>query len=212
MRKTVVVLVAIVLMAAPAVAQGHHGARADSSRGMGMMQGQSGMMQSGMMQSGMMQSGMMQGGMMQMMHGQSGMMMGMAMGPGMVLRLQESLELTDDQVTQLETLRDSARSTMRQHMMQGMQVMHAASGMLSSDSPDLDAYETRLRQAADHMVLAHTAMARAAVAARQVLTPEQRERLSLARQMMHEMQPGMMGRGMMDRGQMNQDGGGSTGG
>lgn len=201
MRKTFAALVAIMLAAAPAMAQGHHGARADSSRGMGMMQGQSGMMQ---------------GGMMQMMHGRSGMMMGMAMGPGMVLRLQQSLDLTDSQVTELETLRDSARSTMRQHMMQGMQVMRAAAELLSSDSPDLDGYETRLREATNHMVLAHTAMARAAVEARQVLTPEQRERLSLARQMMHEMQPGMMGggmmnRGKMDRGMMNQ-GGGSTGG
>ena len=201
MRKTFAALVAIMLAAAPAMAQGHHGARADSSRGMGMMHGQSGMMQ---------------GGMMQMMHGQSGMMMGAAMGPGMVLRLQESLELTESQVDRLETLRDTVRSTMRQHMMQGMQVMHAASGMLESDSPDLDAYESRLREATNHMVLAHTAMADAAVEARQVLTPEQRERLSLAREMMHEMRPGMMGRGMMgsgmmDRGMMNQ-GGGSTGG
>ncbi|MGK7312830.1 MAG: hypothetical protein ACN0LA_11390, partial [Candidatus Longimicrobiales bacterium M2_2A_002] len=110
MRKTLAVLAAIALVAAPAVAQGHHGARADSSRSMGMAQGQSGMMQGGMMQ------------MMQGMHGQQGMMgggmMGMAAGPGMILQLRESLELTDDQVTQLETLRDSARSAMRQHMMQ----------------------------------------------------------------------------------------------
>ncbi|MFO7892818.1 MAG: Spy/CpxP family protein refolding chaperone [Longimicrobiales bacterium] len=200
MRKTFAALVAIMLAAAPAMAQGHHGARADSSRGMGMLQGQSGMMQ---------------GGMMQMM--QSGMMMGMAMGPGMVLRLQESLGLTEDQVTELETLRDSAQSTMRQHMMQGMQVMHAASEQLGSDSPDLDAYEARVREATNHMVQAHTAMARAAVEARQVLTPEQRERLALARSMMKEMRQGMMGggmmnRGMMDRGMMNQGGGASPDG
>ena len=202
MRRTLAVLVALVLVAAPAAAQGHHGARADSSRGMGMMQGQSGMMQ---------------GGMMQMMHGQSGMMMGMVMGPGMILRMQGSLELTESQVEQLETLHDSVQSTMRQHMMQGMRVMHAASGMLASDSPDVEAYENQLREATNHMVLAHTVMARAAVEARQVLSPEQRQQLSLARQMMHEMHPGMMdggmrNRGMMDRGMMNPGGGGSTGG
>lgn len=195
MRKTFAALVAIMLAAAPAMAQGHHGARADSSRGMGMMQG----------------------GMMQMMHGQSGMMMGMAMGPGMILGLQESLDLTESQVAQLETLRASARSTMQQHMMQGMQVMRAASEHLDSDSPDLDAYEARLREATNHMVVAHTAMAGAAVEARQVLTPEQRERLSFAREMMDEMRPGMMGggmmnRGMMDGGMMNQGGGNSPDG
>lgn len=193
MRKILATLAAVALAAAPAVAQGHHGARADSSRGIGMMQGQPGMMQ--------------------MMHGQGGMMMGMAMGPGMVLRLQESLDLTDSQVAELETMLDSApSSTMRQHMTQGMQVMHAASEVLTSDSPDLDAYEARLREAKEHMVLAHTAMARAGVEARQLLTPDQRERLSLARQMMHEMQPGMMGGGMMSRGMMNQGGGNSPGG
>ncbi|MFO8174647.1 MAG: Spy/CpxP family protein refolding chaperone [Gemmatimonadota bacterium] len=198
MRNTLAALVAIVLATAPAMAQEHHHARADSSRGMGMMQDQSGMMQ---------------GGMMQMMHGQSGMMMGMAMGPGMILRLEESLDLTENQVAELEMLRDSVQPTMGQHMMQGMQLMQAASAMLDSDAPDLDAYEARLREAMNHMVLAHASMARAGVEGRQVLTPEQRERLSLVRQVMDEMHSGMMGGGMMsggmmDPGMMNQGGGG----
>lgn len=60
------------------------------------------------------------------------------------------------------------------------------------------------------MVAAHTAMARAGVAAREVLTAEQRERLALARQMMMEMRGGMMGGGMMQGGMMQ--GGGMTGG
>lgn len=197
MRRTLTMMVAFALAAAPGVAQGHHGARGDSSGGMGMMQGQGGMMQ---------------GGMMQMMGGQGGMMMGMAMGPGMVLRLQESLDLTEAQVTQLEALRDSVGPTMQQHMMQGMQGMHAASELLASDSPDLEAYAARLGEAASQMVQAHVAMARAAVAARQVLTPEQREQLSQARQMMHEMAPGMMGGGMTGGAMMGQGGGNGPGG
>lgn len=187
MRKIFAALVAIILTAAPVMAQGHHGVRADSSRGMGMMQDQSGMMQ---------------GGMMQMMHGQSGMMMGMAMGPGMILRLEESLDLTENQVAELEMLRDSVQSAMSQHMMQGMQLMRTASAMLDSDTPDLDAYEARLREATNHMVLAHASMARAAVEGRQVLTPQQRERLSLARRMMDEMHSDTMGGGMMSGGKM----------
>lgn len=197
MRRTLTMLVALALAGAPAVAQGHHGAGADSSRGTSMMQGAPGMMQ---------------GGMMQMMHGQGGLMMGMAMGPDMILRLRDSLELTEDQVGQLETLRDSVRSPLRQHMVQGTVGMHAASELLTSDSPDLDAYATRLREAASHMVQAHVAMARAAVEARQVLTPEQRERLSQARQMMHELAPGMMRGDMMEGGMMNHGGGNGPGG
>lgn len=106
MRKTMAGLTAaLVLMATPVVAQDRPlGQPADSSRGMGMMQ-----------------SGMMQGGMMHGMHGQDGMMgmMGM-MGPELILRLEESLELTDSQVEQLEALRERARTGMRRHMMQGM--------------------------------------------------------------------------------------------
>lgn len=201
---------AATLMAGPAAAQGHHGARSDSVQGgMGMMQDQSGMMQGGMMQ------------MMRGMHGQQGVMgggmMGMPMGPGMVLRLQESLELTEDQIAQLEALRDSARATMRRHMLQGMQGMRAASELLTADSPDLDAYGAQLREAMNHMTLAHVAMARAGIEARQALTPEQRDRLSLARRMMDEMGSGMMGDGMMGSGMMrggmmNRGGGNGSGG
>lgn len=184
--------VAAALVAAPAMAQGHHGARQDSARG-GMMQGQPGMMQGGMMQ------------MMRGMHGQQGMMggmMGMAAGPGVILGLRESLELTEDQVTRLEALRESTRQQMHGHMMEGMQTMRSAWELLDSDSPDLDAYEARLREASDHMVLAHTAMARAAVEARELLTADQRERLELARSMMQEMRQGEMPQGMMEDGGM----------
>jgi len=191
MKRTAMAIVAgVALAAAPAVAQAQQGAPADSSRGMGLMQGRSGMMQ--MMHGG---SGMMQGMM-------NAGMMGMAGGPGMVLRLKGVLDLTDSQVTQLEALRDSARSTMRQHMMQGMQLMRSASTLLAGDSPDLDAYQAQLLEASKHMVLAHTARARVLMAARQLLTPQQRERLSLAREVMQEMGSGTMGGGMMGGGMM----------
>ncbi len=150
--------------------------------------------------------GMMQPGMMQGMHGQAGMMgsmgmmgdgmMGMVGGPAMILRLEKSLDLTEAQVERLKALQESAQSGMRQHMMQGMQGMHAAQELLKGESPDVAAYEERLREAANHMVLAHSAMARATVEARGLLTPQQKERLALARTMMQEMRGGMMD-GMM---------------
>lgn len=181
-RTTAVLVMAAALIGAPVAAQERPaGAPADTSR------------RAGHMQPGMMQPGMPGGmtGMMQAMHGQGG-MMGMAAGPAMVLRLRESLELTDAQVERLEALRDTAQSQARQHMAQGMQAMHSAGERLSTASPDLEAYEAQLREAAEHIILAHTVMARAAVRAREVLTPEQLQRVDLARKMMQELQQGMM--------------------
>lgn len=200
------------LVAAPAAAQERPlGQPADST-------GQPGMMQPGMME-------MMSPGMMQRMHGMGGPggtmgmmdggMMGTAGGPAMLLRLEESLELTDDQVARLEALHESAQTEMRQHMMQGMQTMRSSHELLDGESPELSAYEARLREAANHMVLAHTAMARAAVDARALLTPEQQERLALARTMMEEMRGSMrkemMMPGMMQRRDSQQEGGGGHG-
>ena len=166
----------------------------------------------GMMQPGMMQ--MMQPGMMQGMHGQAGMMgsmgmmgdgmIGMIGGPAMILRLEKSLDLTEVQVERLKALQESAQAGMRQHMMQGMQGMRSGQELLEGESPDVAAYEERLREAANHMVLAHMAMARTAVEARRLLTPEQRERLALARTVMQEMRGGMMD-GMMPGGMQGQD-------
>lgn len=201
MGRTIAGLVAAVALAAGPVAAQEQ--PADTSRGMGMVQ-------PGMMQPGMMQGGMM--GMMQGMHGQAGMMggmMGMAGGPTLMLRLQESLELSEDQVERLEVLRDSAQAGMRTHMMRAMQSVSAAGELLSTPAPDLEAYEAALREAADHMVVGHTVAARVAVEARQVLSPEQRERLDLAIDMVREMRSGM-GQGSMMPG-MGQGGGGGGG-
>lgn len=98
----------------------------------------------------------------------------------------------------LEALHEDAQEQMQQHMMQGMQTMRAAQELLNAESPDVDGYEERLREAANHMVLAHTAMARTAAEARELLTPEQRDRLDLARSMMQEMRGGGMDGMMME--------------
>lgn len=131
--------------------------------------------------------------MMPMEHGQGGMMDGgmMAMpgGPDMILKLKGSLELTEAQITRLKAIHETAHTGMRAHMMPGMQGMQSAAKMLEAATPDLAAYEAELRKSAEHMVLAHAAMARAEVEARQVLTVPQRERLVLARRMMLELKP-----------------------
>ncbi len=189
-------LMAAALVATPLAAQEHPmGPPGDTTR-MGVMRpgGTMGMM--GMMHgSGPGVMGMMSGHMM------GGAMMGLAGGPAMMLRLEETLELTERQVEQLEPLRDSATAAMRQHMMQGMQSVRSAGELLASASPDMEAYEARLREAADHMVQGHLVQARSAAAAREILSPEQRERLDLVRTLLREMREGM-GAGSMMEGMM----------
>ncbi|MBT8461558.1 MAG: Spy/CpxP family protein refolding chaperone [Gemmatimonadetes bacterium] len=156
------------------------------------------MMHHDMMQSGM--PGMMQ--MMQSMHARDGMMG----GPTLILRLEGALELTESQVERLKAIQEAAQADMRQHMMHGMMEMGGAQTLLDGDSPDLDAYEAKIKEAANQMVQAHARMATAAVEARQLLDAGQRERLALARAMMKEMGGGMMGGGMMHRDQDDSEG------
>lgn len=212
------VTLAVGLIAAPAVAQQTPlGQPADTSRAMrGMMQRQPGMMHPGMAMSPMAcpmhgRGFMAHGGMLPMM---GGVMPGMMQGPGMVLRLRGALDLSDRQVERLEAIHESARPEMQGHMSEAMRAFQVAERLLEPAAPDLEAYRRGLREAAEHMVLAHAAMASADVRAREVLTPQQRQRLEVARDVMREMHRGCMGPGMMrgvgpggDGGDVHPDGG-----
>ena len=115
--------------------------------------------------------------------------------PEMLLHHRDSLKLTPDQVTRLEALRDRADESAQPHMQPAMQAHMAAAELLEGNAPDFAAYETKLREAAEHMILAHTAMARAGVEARQVLTPEQTAKLdavTTSMMAMHAAQRGAM--------------------
>lgn len=159
------------------------------------MMGQGGMMDGGMMQmmgQGMMGGGMMGGGMMQMMMGEGMGMTGTGgPGPGMILRMGDALELTDEQRAELEAIQEEYQGTAAPMMSSMMDIQGEAADALAGDSPDFDAYEDALRDAAGTMVEAHVAMARAAAEARAVLTDEQRAQLQGGMQMMQ----GMMGQG-----------------
>lgn len=115
-------------------------------------------------------------------------MMGGA-SPAMILGHGDELDLSPDQVRQLEALRE--RSDGAAHMRGAMASHGQAAELLRADRPDLAAYEARLREAADHMVQAQTSMARTAVEARAILTPEQRA--VLADMSQGAMQHGAMG-------------------
>lgn len=151
----------------------------------------------GMMMGGMMGQGMMGSGMMPMMGRGMGMMATGGPGPTALLRMRDALELTDEQVSTLESMRDDLQSQMQGRMTAMMTAHQAAAAALDSETPDWEAYEGNLETAADVMVRTHVMMARTARDARDVLTPEQRETLD-ARGM--EMMRGMMMRGMRSPG------------
>jgi Spy/CpxP family protein refolding chaperone len=180
----------LALTAAPALAQQHqHGQE---------QEGRPGMMACPMMQmhgSMMMDEGMM--GMMQLMHAQ----------PAMLLEASEALDLTSEQTQQLTALRDRARPEHEQHQEAAMAAHRSAAAALEGDAPDLDAYAAALGQASDHMVMAHVAMTRTAFEAREILTPEQREKLRETMTGMHNMGGGTMDHGIM-QGSMRRPGGG----
>lgn len=165
-------------------------APADAQHG-GMGQQQSGQMMPGMgMMSGMMGAGMMDQHM-QMMRQGMGMMATGGPGPTLILRMRDVLALSNEQVGDLEEIRDRSQSESMSETV--MQAHRRAQQALAGDDPDFDAYESALRDAMDDMVEMHVEMARATAEAKEVLTEEQRTRLE-------EIGHGMMGNMMMGPG------------
>jgi len=131
-----------------------------------------------------------------------GMMQDMAPGAGAFLAAADPLGLTPDQRKSLEALRTTAQATRMAHMQAAMAARRSASEALSGDSPDLKAYGQALQAAADEMVQAQVAMARARIDARAVLTPDQRATVESGMALMGAMRGGMMDSGMMRGGTM----------
>lgn len=114
--------------------------------------------------------------------------------PQMLLQHQDTLGLDASQVSQLESLRDEAQQSAMPHMQPAGQAYMEASRLLEGQSPDFNAYESKLREAADHMVLALVGMARVGVGAEEVLRPEQQNTLEeLASDQSAMMQEGRAG-------------------
>lgn len=104
-------------------------------------------------------------------------MMGGGSSPQMLLQHRDELGLTADQVRRIEQLGAQTQQSVVPHMQSAMEARSSAAALIRSDSPDLAAYETMLRQAADHMVMAHTTSARIGLQARDILTMDQQARL-----------------------------------
>lgn len=126
-------------------------------------------------------------------------MMGMMAGPspGMILRQRGALDLTEEQVRELEALEERLAETRAGHM-EAMQTVHQTLAEQTT-APDLDlaAYESTLRSLADQHIAMHVAIARVGQEARQVLTAEQREKLQVGMQFMRGAMMQMM-RGRME--------------
>lgn len=106
--------------------------------------------------------------------------------PAMILRHKGELRLSADQVSRLESLQKQAEPACTEHIRLGMESHRAANQLLEATSPDFTAYSTKLKEATAHMVEGHVAMARAAVAARAVLTAAQRRTLKDRMAQMHK--------------------------
>ena len=173
MRKIAAIAALALVVPALAAAQGHgqeqHGQPTERQQG---MQGQA----------------MMHGGM-GMMHGGMGMMMARP-GPGMLLRLEGTLDLSGDQVAELEAMHAEAHEAMQSHHQAARAARERAHEAMMGESPDLDAFEAALQEAARHDVQAMVAMARVHARAGDVLTEEQRARLDTLVQAMREMHHG----------------------
>lgn len=106
--------------------------------------------------------------------------------PAMILHHKEELKLSADQVARLENLQKQAEPACTQHMRMAMELHRAANAMLDDATPDFAAYTARLKEATSHMAEGHVAMAKAAVGARDVLTPAQRTSLKESMARMHK--------------------------
>lgn len=179
----------------------------------------------GMMQPGMMQGGMMGQGMMQMMRGMHRQMMQNPMGRAtmmafMLPSLADTLGLSDDQLDQLQRLRNGMMDRQQRHRQQMMSQRQNLQRLFRDDeSPSPDALREQMMVMAEAGVNQRVAMYETAQQMRQVLTAQQRERLQgmTPQQRMHQMMSqmpmmdmmrmmrsmhGMMGQGMRQQGQM----------
>lgn len=133
------------------------------------------------------------------MHGDMAMMMQQP-GPGMLLQLRGTLGLTDDQVAELEAMQATAHESMQAHREAAAAARTRAHEAMTGDSPDLEAFQAALEEAAQHHVQVMVAMARVHTQAGDVLSDEQQTTLETVMQGMHEMHgqgmPRLRGEGM----------------
>ncbi|HSJ14230.1 MAG TPA: Spy/CpxP family protein refolding chaperone [Longimicrobiales bacterium] len=86
------------------------------------------------------------------------------------------LALTEDQKTKMNQLAVAAKSTCETHL-QAAHAAHAAA-LTALEQNDLDEYEDKLEDAAEHMIQAHVPVISSGIEAKALLTKEQRDAAS----------------------------------
>lgn len=143
------------------------------------------------MHHGQMQQGMMMQ-MPQMQHGMMGMNEMMLPGPTFLLEQKDALELSDEQVQRLESLKSELSELHQAHMSRAMAHRERAMEALRADQPDLAAYEAALEALADEHVTMQVEAARASQNAMTVLAEAQRSNVRFGMHLMHGMHQRMM--------------------
>ncbi len=141
------------------------------------------------------------------MHGGHGSML--AKVPVAILHQGELLELTDDQVERLKSLKDSVKAVREGHRKDRGSMHGGMKDAFGEDGIDVQAYESALRSRADRRVAARVEVARIAQRALQVLEADQREKFLYGVHLMKRMHRGHHGGhgDRMERGKMMKDGG-----
>lgn len=99
-------------------------------------------------------------------------------GPRYMIGMRDELNLSEEQVVKLESLASRASQAVEDHMKQALADRARATELLSRNV-GFDEYGEALRSAATHMAEAHIAMARSGFEAQNLLTPEQKEVVSV---------------------------------
>ena len=99
--------------------------------------------------------------------------------PTMLIHHAQDLALTPDQVTKVTALVTASTADCQNHLKAAMDAHQSAFELLGapSSSPDLAAYEAKLREATTHVLQAHIGVVKAGQEARALLTAEQLQKL-----------------------------------
>ena len=105
--------------------------------------------------------------------------------PAMLIDHAQDLGLTSEQQAKVTQLAQTSQASCEQHMQAAEASHKAAAAVLDGAHPDVAAYQSKLREVADHIIEAHVAVVKAGLEASAVLTPAQREKLAATARSMH---------------------------
>lgn len=184
MRKQLLTLLALTAITAQGAAQQPG---QDMQPSVGMMGGMSGCSSEmgggrmGMMGSRMMMGSMGEGGGMMAMPGHDVMQRAMLLAPGRILENGKALELTPDQVVQIEALAENDADGRAASMELAMAAQQELKDLFDADSPDTAAVRAAAEKAMTMHAGMHAQRIAAAAATRSILSPAQLEQVKLVR-------------------------------